>query len=382
MNLDDLIGDLNAHFFFQEFTYSKLTFRPKPGIELELADGLVWLDDLLIVYQFKQRAVSTIQSESSEISWFRRKVKQGATRQIRQTMAYLKQHSQIRLTNRRGYEFVLKTPDHEDVLKVVCYAEGENLPMKLRLLKFHESKTAGLIHLFPVNDYSAVLGTLITPHEFANYLSYREHLYSRWNHELNTVSEPALLSQYLADDWHSAPSYRYMDYLQALQHEADDWDMSGVITRFPERMTPDAGPTDYYTIVAEVAKLKRWELREFKRRFVLSMEAARNDRPAGPFRFGANRTDCAFVFIPIERNLSEYRRNGLINLTHACKYDLRMSKCVGVSFVYDKDGWYDVEWLYIEHPWTRNEVLEAELEESNPFLQVRPVSTTKYKFKT
>lgn len=55
MTFADDLAALNAWHFFREFTYARNTFRPAPGQEFELADSLIWLGDLLIAYQLKER---------------------------------------------------------------------------------------------------------------------------------------------------------------------------------------------------------------------------------------------------------------------------------------------------------------------------------------
>ena len=54
-SFEDKVGQLNAAYFFREFTFSSNTFKPDPNAELELADKVVWLDDFLIVSQLKER---------------------------------------------------------------------------------------------------------------------------------------------------------------------------------------------------------------------------------------------------------------------------------------------------------------------------------------
>jgi hypothetical protein len=51
----DELAALNEWHFFREFVYSQTTFRPIPGREVELADSIVCLGDVLIAYQLKER---------------------------------------------------------------------------------------------------------------------------------------------------------------------------------------------------------------------------------------------------------------------------------------------------------------------------------------
>ena len=70
MTFEGDIASLNEHFFFKEFTYSTNTFRPSPSTELELADNVVWLDDMLIIIQLKERERISKTSPDREAKWF------------------------------------------------------------------------------------------------------------------------------------------------------------------------------------------------------------------------------------------------------------------------------------------------------------------------
>jgi hypothetical protein len=183
----------------------------------------------------------------------------------------------------------------------------------------------------PAHDYLGIVRTLLTPGEVAEYLSFREELIDRWETEILAVPEPALVGQYLHGDSEARPSLDYLEHLKTLEHRAEEWDMSEVIARFPDRVTTDNAPTDYYPIVRELALLKRNELREFKKRFQMSVEKARANTFVLPYRIAVPRTNCGFVFIPITKDMLPHRRTGLMNLTFAHKYDQRLPKCIGVS---------------------------------------------------
>lgn len=103
MSFENRVGQLNASYFFQEFTFSKNTFKPNPNSELELADSVVWLDDLLIVSQVKERNAPADTTPESERKWFEDEIVKKATRQIRDTLSYLKEYSEIELSNNRGH---------------------------------------------------------------------------------------------------------------------------------------------------------------------------------------------------------------------------------------------------------------------------------------
>lgn len=378
MTFEADIGALNEQFFFREFTYSKNTFRPGPVGEVELADNIVWLDDQAIVFQLKERAVTGPTTAKAEEQWFRKKVVGLGTRQIRDTLLYLGSHREIELENHRGHRFKLSGCALTTTQKVVCYLPDGMLPARCRMQKFHRSASAGLIHLFDARDYAGVVQALITPPELAEYLAFREELFSKWTDLINWVPEQALVGQYILGDADSEPHIVFAQHLVRLQQDAEAWDMSGIIRRFPDRVTTDNEPTDYYSIIAQIAKLKRNELREFKLRFQMAMDKSHANEVTKPFRMASARTGCGFVFVPLTTEFAICRREGLKNLTHACKYDLRLEKCLGVSFLPEKDGWFSVEWCYMEFPWERDEQLEERLRLNNPFRSARTVELNRY----
>ena len=69
MGFEEDIAGLNEFFFFREFTFSKNTFRPKPHAEVEFADNVIWLDDLAILYQLKERNAPTTTTPEKEKKW-------------------------------------------------------------------------------------------------------------------------------------------------------------------------------------------------------------------------------------------------------------------------------------------------------------------------
>ena len=380
MSFEGEIASLNEHFFFEEFTYSTNTFRPNPSTELELADSIIWLDDMVVLFQLKEREKIGSSSPEREARWFKKKVIGVGTRQIRDSLKYLDSHRNILLQNHRGHRFELRSDAIACLHKVVCYLGNSRLPEACRR-KFHRSGTVGTIHVFAAQDYLGVVRAVLTPFELSEYLVFRQELIEKWGDAVSPVPESALVGQFLEGNADKKPDPAFMDVLTALDHRADEWDMSGIIKRFADRVTTEGHDTEYYLILTELAKLKRNELREFKTRFRRSMDKCRSGEFAMPYRMASPRTDCGFVFIPLTEDVVEFRKRGLINTTLACKYDLKVQKCVGATFSAEEGGWFSVEWCYMEHPWRYDEVLERELKANNPFREVRTAEVPRYKFR-
>jgi len=381
MSFEENIAKLNELFFFREFTFSETTFRPTTTREIELADNVIWLDELLIVFQLKEREASNIKTSEDEKQWFDNKVRKKATKQIRDTLQYLETNNIIELQNHRGHYFNLTFSKIRSLHKLVVYLPNELLPEELRRVKYHRSRTAGIIHLLAANDYLGIVQTLITPAEVADYLNFREALIQEWQEAVFLLPEQALVGQYLSGELATQPRLDFLEYLNTLRCQTNEWDMSGVIKTFPNHITSGNSPTDYYFIVKAIARLNRNELREFKKRFQLSVTKAKANEFELPYRIACPRTDCGFVFVPLTKDVVSHRNILLKNFTLLHKYDQRMSKCLGVSLAPEGNGWFSAEWCYLEFPWTEEPILANKLQHNNPFREVKPVETNRYKFR-
>lgn len=78
--LEDFLAKLNENIFYREFSFSRNDFHPSPGEKKEFADHVVWIDDLLIIFQLKQRTSGKSPTEASERNWFKSKVLGKATK--------------------------------------------------------------------------------------------------------------------------------------------------------------------------------------------------------------------------------------------------------------------------------------------------------------
>lgn len=376
----DALASLNEWHFFREFVFSRTTFRPVPEKELELADNLVWLGDILVAYQLKERELVRDANSDTEKRWFEKKILGNATRQIRDTVRYLQNFHSIELQNGRGHPSQLTLAAFHRIHKLIVYLPQNQLPAECRRIKHHISSTVGLIHIICGPDYLGIVRTLLTPAEVADYLIFREELITRWPDQVLPASEASLVGQYLSGDLDARPSTEYLEYLSRLEHHADEWDMSGIISKFPDRMTTGNSNAEYYPIVRELALLKRDELRQFKLRFQKSIKKARKNEFTKPYRMAVPRTGCGFVFIPVTKNLLPRRQVALTNLTLAHKYDLRLGKCVGVSIADDIKPWFTAEWCYVEFPWEQDSEMERLLKENNPFRDVKEHVASAYSF--
>jgi len=378
MTFEDTVGELNSAYFFREFTYSRNTFRPTPRGELELADKVVWLDDLLIVSQIKERNAPVGTAPDRERRWFADEVLKKATRQIRDTLGYLKGFPQIEVTNNRGHRFNLTTTQISHLHKLVIYHPNDLLPSECRSRKHHTSRTAGLIHLIGSADYLTILSTLVTPAEISEYLSFRETLANRWPDAMLAVSERAIVGQYIRNLPQELPGARFEAYVDVVQQTVKDWDISPIIRLFMDRKNTRGPKEADYRILKELARLNRAQMAEFRKRWQFSMKKALADEFSVPNRFTASN-GCGFVFIPLRRQDLPNRHNALINFTRLNKYDQKLDRCIGLSFIAEGRGdWCDVQWCRMERAWTECPDLDTLLKQNYPFGPMRESRIERY----
>lgn len=379
-DFESAVGKLNAAYFFREFTFSTNTFKPNPASELQLADTVVWLDDLMILSQIKERNAPQDTTADKERKWFTDEVMKKATRQMRDTLSYLRTYPKIKVRNNRRHVFNIASAQVTQTHRIVLYNPHPLLPAECAATKYHRSKTAGvLIHLIHALDYHAILRTWVTPVEIAEYLASRESLADRWGEALSNVDEKALVGQFIRNLPEQQPNAAFETYVDVVNQQTEDWDIARLIHLFPERRTtPIKRRKQGYTVLRELAKLCRTDMAEFKKRFTFNMGKAVADEAFPPNRFTAS-TGCGFVFIPLQRKYLSRRKGFLVNLAELNKYDLQLDKCIGLTIISEgKDSWCDVQWLPVFFPWKRNAALQKLLDTLKPFRPVKSRRVERY----
>lgn len=108
------------------------------------------------------------------------------------------------------------------------------------------------------------------------------------------------------------------------------------------------------------------------------MEKALANQAFLPHRF-TNSKGHGFVFIPLTRDQLPHRRNLLANFTTLNKYDQKLDKCLGLSFIAEGEGsWCDVQWHPREFPWQENIKIQATLDANYPFRAIKETRVERY----
>lgn len=376
--LEARAADLHQRHFLREFTYSQSTFCPKPNEELELADSLIVIGVKCIIYQMKERAKVGELLPTKEARWFSQKVIGIGVNQINDTKKYLNDNKEIELYNDIGHKKILKTDEIEISHNVIVYSPSKSLPYGCRWKKFHMSKRVGFVHLFPEDVYVLCANLLITPVEILNYLDFRQKIVEKWPAETSALSEECLLGQYINDSIDACPSPRFISILEKLENKTEEWDMSGILSTFHDRMMSEYRDTDYYPILQELAMLSRSELIQFRQRFMLAIEKSQKDEFTIPYRLSVPRTDCSFIVIPVTRELFKDQARALENFTLLHKYEMKTQKGIGVTIADDANGYFTALWMYINSPWEREEVFEDIIKNRNPLRSVESHLVPRY----
>lgn len=376
-NTEGILNSINTNIFFKEFTFGfDNLIRDENNQEIEVADNIVWLDDYCSIYQIKERNIE--EKSISFDKWFNNKVLNKAVSQIKRTIKLLNSEVEIIINNNRGHKRSLKDISLNSVKKIIIYNPNEEIENSYRFLKFKESQTVGLIHLFHIEDYMWICRHLVTPYEVYEYLMFRENFHSFQGMALNHLPEQYILSHYFTGANYDHIDAEYIDILKGLPNDNEVSDLNLYLAKFGDRVKNSVKENDYYLVLAEIAKLHRSEMIEFKKRFDKIFDFVKSDELHDPFRMTV-RNRCGFIFCGLTTDISKNWENVLINLSLGHKYEQKINKCIGVV-VFKSGEQYDVFWTYIEHDWVYEEEMENYIKTA-PLRELKKKSFVPYKFK-
>lgn len=329
------------------------------------------MDDIFLIFEIKERESSEKLDDSG---WFKNKILNKAVKQIKRTHEYLKKYPNIPIINQKGHKKNISEANFNNIQSVIIYSPSSNFEDKQRFQKFYKSKKIGLIHLFHSEDYYWICKYLITPAEVQEYLTFREDLFINHPNHLNALPEQYVLAHFFETLDTSQIKAEYINNFKKITNDSGKFNMSYIIENFNKNIKFLEEQTEYYPIIAEIAKLNRIELTEFKKRFVRTIEKCKEEEITTPFRIYVPRTDCGFVFIPLNKRASQHWQTALKNFTFAQKYDQKAYRCIGVAMFQaeiKKETFLDMYWCFIEHSWKHNSEMEKILAENFPFREVK-----------
>ena len=364
---ENTVTKINETVFYKEFTFDKNEFYPDDGTK-ELADNVIWLDNLLFVNQIKERNIEN--SKGNVDNWFKNKVLKKAKNQIKNTIDFLTKYQKIEIKNRKNQTLdISKVENLNNINKLIIYQTQEELSKENKLLKFYESKNSGYIHLFNIVDYYWICEYLITPTELDEYLKFRERIYLKHKPIISLCPEQYILAHFLNTPDETYINWEYPEIFKHIKKDLIDFDFSEYLTDFQNKIIrqEQKSSTNYHSIIKEIAKLKRYELKEFKKRFQKSINDSRSNERKLPYRFASLRTKCGFVFIPVNKQNIDKWEIILRNLTEMFMYKHKLEKCLGIVIM-KKGDFFDINWGFMEHQWQFNQELDDLIKSENKIL--------------
>ncbi len=374
---------LHSLLYFEEFTFARNKFRPPGSSEVEFADAVVLLDDVLIVFQIKERANVANSTPEGEKRWFDKKVLRDATKQIRDTMGYLQSCAPILIKNEQDREFDISSKNYREVIKIVIYRGTTILPSVSRNLKHHQSETAGFIHIFNASDYLEMARALRVPEDVIRYLRYRENAICKFGENCSTLPEASLVGGFVGGRNEQPATYDSYRNLHRMVPDEDSWDISTYLRSLRDHTTHPAYNDDYYAILSEFVRLPRSFWREFKKRLMICIENVQQDKFALPYRIAFPDRSVGIVLFSPDSSFTKRsgwqsaKVQGLINFAILHKFDQKLQKCIGVQVAKDGD-YFDIQWCMVEHEWEDDVELRQKLDLDSPFRPVKEAEQFSY----
>ncbi len=327
---EELVEKINNSIFFKEFTFSNTEIKINGNPAVEIADNIVWIDDIVLFYQIKWKNNTTAhEGLTNSKNWFNNKVIGKGKRQIKETIKYIKDYPDLVIQNDKGFSANLSDINTALAKSIIIYYPDENFPEELRFRKFYRSSEVGLINLFHIEDYLWICRYFVTPAEIYDYLRFRGQLFDGFGQSVDKIPEQLVFSYYISGEEITEISFHQIKYLEKYNEDVGSFDLSNIIRNFFDKIITQKD-SSYLMILKELAKLNRFELKEVKSRLTLSIERIKSESYSLPYRVAFPRTSSGFVFIPLNSTDSKYWQNALHNFTLAHKYDQKLQKCIGV----------------------------------------------------
>lgn len=355
---EEFITNINQNVFYKEFTFDRSEILIDQNNVVELADNILWIDDILIVFQIKERNSLKSDSKSNIGNWFSNKVLKKAKEQIKKSNEWIRSCDSIPLKNKNEQILEMHPGEIEKIINVVLYHINETIPETFNPEIKYKTQDGLFIHIFSSVDYFHICRYLETPAELRDYLNFREDLLSFY--PTQKFSEQYILAHYFHNSNDLQFNASYIDDLEEICNDIECNDsqlsLSAFLNKFRDSVVPANGGLSYIEIVKELAKLNRQEIFMFKQRLLSVLTGDFQD----PFNMKAMyfpRTDCSFIVMkpPIERY--PYLETILHNTTEDYKYARHASKGLGAIVLYES-GDVLVYWCLISTPWKYDASLE------------------------
>ncbi len=261
---EKLLSAFSEEYFYKEFVIDNLCFVPNGATEIELADLLINLDDIIVAIQLKTRDDDSKSLDvQKEIKWLDKKCR-SAKGQIKDTLKFISSGELPSFENKRGQNVKLRAD--AQIIPLVVF-ENDQIEEYPHLLRRH-SDTGLNINCMSFVDFQEMCKVLITPIEIVSYLEYRKELFE--NHgdvdvmifdgiddELvmtKPTQQESLVYQFLAEAYgiqNSVKQESYIPFFKSFMH------------LLPDRVIKSSIDTGSYDLLLFLAHMNRNEIVSF-----------------------------------------------------------------------------------------------------------------------
>ena len=173
-NSEKLLSSFSENYFYKELVYADLKFTPTGGTEIELADLIINLEDIILAIQLKERnEKDRTQDKNIEEKWLKKKCKK-AKEQIKDTISYITSEK-VSFINARGKKTIINP--RAEVVPLVVF-ENDSISEYEHLLRNHTNDGLA-VNCMSIDDFKLMCKQLLSPIEIIEYLKWREAFYKK-----------------------------------------------------------------------------------------------------------------------------------------------------------------------------------------------------------
>lgn len=301
-NSEKLISAFSEQYFYKELVYSELKFdlRQEKGSEVEFADLIINLEDVILAVQLKERnKKEKTQDKAAEEKWLKKKCKK-AKKQIKDTISYIKNEN-VSFANARGKK--TKINSEAEIVPLVIF-ENDSISEYEHLLRSHSSEGLS-VNCMSLEDFRCMCRKLLSPMEIIEYIKWRYDFYER-NGSVNLLiteteqgfflckpqNKETLVHQYLYEQYGS----------EALSEDRAYFELFRRYVSVLYEHTEEVSETDgCYEIVKFLAHLYRNEIKLFAERVEKSIIAAKEKKFKLTGTLRNAKSEYAIVFTATEQ---------------------------------------------------------------------------------
>ena len=276
-NSEKLLSSFSEDFFYKELVYADLKFVPEGGTEIELADLIINLEDVILAIQLKERnEKDRTQDKNVEEKWLKKKCKK-AKEQIKDTILFIN-NEKVSFVNARGKE--TKINPNAEIVPLVVF-ENVSISEYEHLLRSHTADGLS-VNCMSIDDFQLMCQELVSPIEIMEYVKWRKAFYEK-NGAINLLitetkkgfflSKPqkqeTLVHQYLYEQYGDDVLAEDNSYYELFRQ---------YVSVLYEHIEVVSEPDGCYEVVKFLAHLFRDEIRCFVERIEKALVIAKRKR--------------------------------------------------------------------------------------------------------